>query len=87
MEYRDWVGRWADLLIVNFHQRSDAVLTENARALELGSAGDLPEEVLELFRVDVERVREHPEETVRLLQASYAATFRTLLDLLRVRTG
>ncbi len=86
LEYREWVGRWIDQFMFLFHEQPDLVLAENARALELGSAGDLPEEVLELFRIDVENVRENPEEFVRLAQCSYAAAFRTIGDLLRGRT-
>ena len=42
-----------------------------------------PDVVLALFHINLERVRDDPEGTVRLLQASYEAAFRTIDDFLR----
>ena len=84
---QEWIDRWADHLIQAFHHDSDAILARHAEALELGRLDGLPDEVLELFRIDLERVRDNPEGAVRLLQASYEATFRTIQDLLRKGTS
>ena len=84
---KPWTSRWADHLIDAFHEDSDAILARHAEALDLGRMDGLPDEVLELFRIDLERVRDNPEGAVRLLQASYEATFRTIQDLLRTGTS
>ena len=75
-----WISRWGDHLIRAFHQESDAILARNAEAIELGDT-DLPEEILELFRIDVERTKENPEGMIRLVQASYSATFQTIGEM------
>ena len=71
-----WISRWTDHLIDAFHLDSDAILARNAEALELGYLEGVPDEVLVLFHIDVEGVRENPEGTIRLLQSSYEATLR-----------
>ena len=79
----EWINRWSDHLMTAFHEDSDAVLARNAEAIELGHMDGLPDEVLVLFRVNLEGIRDNPEMTVRLLQASYEATFGTIHDFLR----
>ena len=79
----DWIDRWSDHLMKAFHEDSDAVLARNAEAIELGSMAGFPDVVLALFHINLEGVRDNPEGTVRLLQASYEATFRTIHDFLR----
>ena len=80
----DWINRCSDHLMAAFHEDSDAVLARNAEAIELGCMDGLPDDVLALFRINLEAVRDNPEMTVRLLQASYEAAFRTTRDFLRV---
>ncbi len=79
----DWINRWSDHLMVAFHEDSDAVLARNAEAIEMGSMEGLPDDVLALFRINIEGTRDNPEGTVRLLQASYEAAFRTIEGFLR----
>ena len=69
--------------MTTFHEDSDAVLARHAKAIELGSMDGLLDGVLLLFRINLEGIRDNPEMTVRLLQASYGATFRTIHDFLR----
>ena len=80
----DWINRWSDHLMVAFHEDSDAVLARNAEAIEMGSMEGLPDDVLALFRINIEGTRDNPEGTVRLLQASYEAEVATVQDFLRV---
>ena len=80
----DWINRWSDHLMTAFHDDSDAVLARNAEAIELDYMDGLPDEVLALFRINLEGIRDNPGGTVRLLQASYEAAFRTIQDFLRV---
>ncbi len=77
-----WIDLWSDHLMTAFDD-SDAVLARNAEAIELGHMDGLPDDVLALFRMNLEGIRDNPEMTVRLLQASYEATFRTIQDFLR----
>ena len=77
-----WIDRWSDHLMTAFHEDSDSVLARNAEAIELGSMDGLPDGVLLLFRINLEGIRDNPEMTVRLLRASYEATFRTIHDFL-----
>ena len=79
-----WIDRWSDHLMTAFHEDSDAVFARNAEAIEIDSMDGLPDGVLALFRINLEGTRENPEGTVRLLQASYEAAFRTIQDFLRV---
>ena len=78
-----WIERWSDHLMKVFHEDSDAVLARNAEAIELGHMDGLPDEVLALFRINLEGTREDPEGTILLLQASYEAAFRTIKNFLR----
>ncbi len=87
MESGPWIDRWADHLIHAFHEDSDAILARNAEALELGRLDGMPDWALELFRIDLERIRKNPEGVVRLLQASYEASFRTIFEILEVGSG
>lgn len=80
----DWIDHWSDHLMKVFHEDSDAVLTRNAEAIEMGSIDGLPDGVLALFRINLEGTRDDPEGTILLLQASYEAAFRTIEDLLQV---
>ena len=84
-EFQYWVGKWTDHLIDILQNDIDVILAHNAEALEFGDAGELPEEVLTLFRIGVERTRNEPETAIRFAQASYAATFRVIRDLLQGR--
>ena len=79
----DWIDRWSDHLMKAFHEDSDAVLARNAEAIEMGSMAGFPDDVLVLFRINIEGTRDNPEGTVRLLQASYEAAFRTIDDFRR----
>ena len=86
MEFKSnaWIDRWSDHLMAAFHEDSGSVPARNAWAIELGCMDGLPNEVLALFRINLGRDRDNPEMTVRLLQASYEAVFRTTQDFLRV---
>ena len=79
--YQSWVERWLDHLLSCLSDDSGSVLADHARSLELGDPGDLPPEVLHLFRIDLEASRRDPEWDIRLLQASYAATFTVIREL------
>ena len=83
LDSNSWIDRWSDHSMTAFDDDSDAVLARNAEAIELGHMDGLPDDVLALFRVNLEGIRDNPEMTVRLLQASYEATFRTIQDFLR----
>ena len=78
-----WIDRWSDHLMKAFHDDSDAVFARNAEAIEMGSMAGFPDDVLLLFHINLEGVRDDPEGTIRLLQASYEAAFRTIQDFLR----
>ena len=82
----EWINRWSDHLMTAFHEDCDAVLARNAEAIELGHMDGLPDDVLALFRINLEGTRENPEATILLLQASYEAAFRTIQDFLRVES-
>ena len=86
-DYRAWVGRWLDHLLVALDGDAGEVLAANAQALELGDPGDLPESVLHLFRIDLEATRRDPEWDIRLVQASHAATFRVIRELVDHRSA
>ena len=79
--YRDLVDRWVDHLLTAYDDDSRSILAENARALELEDPGELPESVLPLFRIDLEATASDPEWANRMIQSSYAATFRLLREL------
>ena len=80
-----WTGRWTDHLIDAFHLDSDAILARHAETLKLGYLEGVHDDVLVLFRIDVEGARENPEGTLRLLQVSYEATLRLVTTFSRVR--
>ena len=80
-EYRQWVDRWLDHLLVAYDDDNETILAEHARALELDDPGELPSSVITLFRIDLEGTRSDPEWANRMLQASYAATFRVIREL------
>ena len=82
----EWINRWSDHLRTAFHEDFDAVLARNAEAIEWGHMDGLPDDVLALFRVNLEGTRENPEGTVRLFQASSEAAFRPIQDFLRVES-
>ena len=87
LDSQDWIDRWSDHFMKAFHEDSDAVLARNAEAVELGSMAGFPDVVLPLFHINLERVRDDPEGTIRLLQASYEAAFRTIEDFLRASSS
>ena len=70
--------------MVAFPEDSNAGLARNAEAIEMGCMGGLPSNLLALFRINLEGIRDDPEMTVRLLQASYEAEVATVQDFLRV---
>ena len=80
--YASWVDRWLDHLLDAHDLHTPTILANNARALELGDAGQLPVTVLPLFRIDLEALRSDPEWAASRLQASYAATFRVIQEML-----
>lgn len=81
-QYVPWVDRWLDHLLDAYDHDIPAILAGNAQALELGETGDLPTSVLPLFNIDLEALRSDPEWAARRLQASYAATFRVIKEML-----
>ena len=83
----EWINRWSDHLMMAFHEDADAVLARNAEAIELGHMDGWPDDVLALFRINLEGTRQNPEGTILLLQASYEAAFRTIQDFLRVESS
>ena len=85
-EYASWVDRWLDHLLDAYDHSTPAILANNARALELGDPGQLPSTVLPLFRIDLEALRSDPEWAASRLQASCAATFRVIREMLSVKT-
>ncbi len=80
--YAPWVDRWLDHLLDAYDHDTPNILAEHARALELDDPGQLPRSVLPLFRIDLEALRSDPEWAASRLQASYAATFRVIRDML-----
>ena len=86
-DYIAWVERWLDHLLAALDGDAGEVLAANAQALELGDPGDLPESVLHLFRIDLEATRRDPEWDIRLVQASHAATFRVIRELVDHRSA
>ena len=80
--YAPWVDRWLDHLLDVYDHDILTVLAGNARALELDDPGDLPASALALFSIDLEALRSDPEWAARRLQASYAATFRVIQEML-----
>ena len=85
-EFATWVDRYLDHLLDAYDHDTPAILADNARALELGDQGQLPPTVLPLFRIDLEALRSDPEWAATRLQASYAATFRVIQEMLAVKT-
>ena len=79
-----WIDRGSDHLMTAFREDSDSVPARHAEAIELGCMDGLPDGVLALFRMNLEGIRDNPEMTVCLLQASYEATFRTIHDFRQV---
>ena len=70
--------------MVAFPEDSNAVLARNSEAVEMGYIDGMPDGVLELSRTKLEGIRDDPEMTVRLLQASYEAAVATVQDFLQV---
>ena len=85
-EYALWVDRWLDHLLDAYDHEIASILADNARALELDDPGDLPATALPLFSIDLEALRSDPEWAARRLQASYAATFRVLREMIGAQT-
>ena len=59
-EYAPWVDRWLDHLLDAYDHDIPSILAENARAIELDDAGELPASVLPLFSIDLEALRSGP---------------------------
>ena len=85
--YTPWVDRWLDHLLDAYDHDAPAILADNAQALELGDTGQQPPLVLPLFRINLEGTAEDPEWANRMLQASYAATFRVIREMLSATPG
>ena len=78
-EFATWVDRHLDHLLDAYDHDSPTILADNAHALELEDPGELPELVLPLFRIDLEATASDPEWANRMIQSSYAATFRVIM--------
>ena len=85
-EFATWVDRYLDHLLDAYDHDTPTILADNARALELGDPGQLPPSALPLFKIDLEGTRVNPEWANRMIQSSYAATFRVIREMLAVKT-